>query len=330
MGKQGAVTRDTQQSRAPQLPEYDVVVVGGGPAGLSAALTLSRARRAVLVIDNGQPRNAVADAAHNFLGHDGRPPLELLELGREEVARYGGRLIAGQVVSARREDNGLRLDLADGSTVAGRRLLIATGLSDGLPDVAGMSERWGRDVLHCPYCHGWEFQDRALAVLATGASAVEQALLWRQWSSDVMLLLNDTFEPSADDNRKLAARGIEVMSGKAVRLNIDDDALRGVVLADGTVVNCDAIALHSWTEPSLDGLDGIGVEVEQFVVGEHAYGTRVASSSEGSTTVPGVWSAGNVAHPMDQVVMAASRGVQAAIAINADLVDEDTELALAR
>ena len=135
---------------------YDVVVVGGGAAGLAGALALSRARRSVLVIDAGAPRNAPAGHIHNYLGREGTPPGELLAIGREEVAGYGGEIVTGTVTSADKVGDGqFRVTLADGATVRARRLLVTTGLVDVLPDVPGVAERWGRDVLHCPYCHGW-------------------------------------------------------------------------------------------------------------------------------------------------------------------------------
>ena len=165
---------------------YDVVVVGGGAAGLSGALALARARRSVLVIDAGAPRNAPAGHVHNYLGREGTPPAELLAIGRAEVAGYGGEIV-DRHRHVRRQAPGtarFRVTLADGATVRARRLLVTTGLVDELPDVPGLAERWGRDVLHCPYCHGWEVRDQAIGVLATGPLAVHQALLWRQWSRE--------------------------------------------------------------------------------------------------------------------------------------------------
>src|SRR3712207_715787 len=166
---------------------YDVVVVGGGAAGLSGALALSRARRTVLVVDAGAPRNARAGHVHNYLGREGTPPAELLAIGREEVAGYGGEVTSGEVARIERGDDGFRVDLTDGRAVSARRLLVTTGLVDELPDLPGVRELWGRDVLHCPYCHGWEVRDRAVGIVATGPLGVYAALLWRQWTPDVTL-----------------------------------------------------------------------------------------------------------------------------------------------
>ena len=187
---------------------YDVVVIGGGAAGLSGALMLARSRRSVLVIDAGAPRNAPAAAVHGLLARDGTPPAELLDRGRAEVRGYGGQLITGQVSTARQDRDGFTVTLADGRMVRARRLLVATGLTDELPDIPGLRERWGRDVVHCPYCHGWEVRDQAIGVLASGPTAVHQALLFRQLSDDVVLLSHTMPQPEGQDGGQLAALGI--------------------------------------------------------------------------------------------------------------------------
>ena len=174
---------------------YDVVVVGGGAAGLSGALALARARRSVLVVDDGAPRNARAGHVHNYLGREGATPADLLASGRAEVAGYGGRLVDGRVATAERVDDGFRVVLADGGAVLARRLLVTTGLVDELPDVPGVAELFGSDVLHCPYCHGWEVRDRPVGVLG-GPMGVHQALMWRQWTADLTLLLHTGPAPS--------------------------------------------------------------------------------------------------------------------------------------
>jgi thioredoxin reductase len=162
-------------------PAVDVVVAGGGLAGLAGALTLARARRSVLVVDAGQPRNAPAAHAHGYLSRDGVPPLELLASGRAEVAGYGGTIIAGTVTSLTRlPGGGFAVTLADGTSRRARRVLVATGLVDEYPDIPGLAERWARDVVHCPFCFGWELRDAPLGVLATGPQAATQALMWRQ------------------------------------------------------------------------------------------------------------------------------------------------------
>src|SRR4051794_21878202 len=160
---------------------YDVVVVGGGAAGLSAALVLGRARRKVAVVDAGGPRNAPAAHMQGFLSRDGMPPLDLLAAGRAEVVGYGVEIIEGTVEAI---DSDFAIHLADRRTITARRILVTTGVGDEIPDIAGVRERWGRDLLHCPYCHGWEVRDQALGVLGTNPGAVLHAQLVRQWSDD--------------------------------------------------------------------------------------------------------------------------------------------------
>src|SRR5690348_7306100 len=190
---------------------FDVVVIGGGAAGLSGALALARSRRSVLVLDDGEPRNATAGHVHNFLTRDGTPPAEIYAAGRDEVAGYGGEVRAGRVASVSRDGDRFAVTLADGGTVTARRLLVATGVTDELPDVPGLRERWGRDVLHCPYCHGWEVRDRAIAVLATTPMAVHQALLFRQLSDRVTFLQPAGAPLDPESAGQLAARGIPVV-----------------------------------------------------------------------------------------------------------------------
>ena len=214
---------------------YDVVVVGGGAAGLNGALMLARSRRSVLVIDGGLPRNAPADGVHGLLGHDGVPPAELLAKGREEVRRYGGEVVEAEVTGADAGDHGFTVALADGRTVAARRLLVTTGLVDELPDVAGLRERWGKDVVHCPYCHGWEVRDQPIGVLASSPLAMHQVLLFRQLTHDVVLFTNG-MDFDADQREQLLALAVGVVDGEVSELEVRDDRIVGVRLADGRTV----------------------------------------------------------------------------------------------
>ncbi|MEU8324536.1 FAD-dependent oxidoreductase [Nonomuraea sp. NPDC048881] len=310
--------------------KYDVVVVGGGAAGLSGALTLSRARRRVLVIDEGRPRNAPADGVHTYLGREGTPPLDLLAAGRDEVAGYGGELVTGSVVAAERLDaGGFRVRLADGSAVVADRLLVTTGLVDELPDLPGVAERWGREVLHCPYCHGWEVRDQPIGVLAAGAIAAHQALLWRQWSDDVTLFTHTAPPLGEEDRARLAARGVTVVEGRVAGLSPDSGPLTGVTLENGDVVPCRAFVVAPRFTARSALLAGLGVETaEQFMNG-HVMGVHVPADPAGATGVPGVFVAGNVANLGENVIGAAAAGVRAAAAINADLIEEETRRAVA-
>ncbi|QSE81713.1 NAD(P)/FAD-dependent oxidoreductase [Rhodococcus koreensis] len=309
---------------------YDVVVIGGGAAGLSGALTLSRARRSVLVIDAGEPRNAPAGHIHNYLGREGTPPGELLAIGRKEVAGYGGEIVTGTVTSAEKVGDGeFRVTLADGRAVGARRLLVTTGLVDVLPDIPGVAERWGRDVLHCPYCHGWEVRDQPVGVLAGSPLAVHQALMWSQWTDRVTLFLNDANEPTGEEYEQLAARGVAVIDGAVAGLEVRDDRLTGVRLRTGRVFPLAAVVVPPLFRARADFLTTLGLGTTEMEMAGHVIGTAVAADATGATAVPGVWVAGNVADPKAQVIVAAGAGLTAAATLNADLIAEDTRLAVA-
>jgi len=313
--------------------QYDVVVVGGGAAGLSAALTLARARRSVLVVDTGAPRNAPAGHVHNYLGCDGVPPGDLLAAGRTEVASYGGEVVTGTVVSAQRRDGpervGFQVVLADGQSVLARRLLVATGLVDELPGVPGVAERWGREVLHCPYCHGWEVRDQPIGVLGSGPFSVRHALLWRQWSADVTLFLHTAPKPSYDECEQLAARDVMLVAGEVAALEVTRDRLTGVRLRRGESVRCHALAVEPRFTARADLLAHLGLKPAERQIQGHVVASGVPATSIGATPVPGVWVAGNVADYRAQAINAAAAGLNTAVAINADLVDEDVRHARA-
>ncbi|MFC9247113.1 NAD(P)/FAD-dependent oxidoreductase [Streptomyces sp. NPDC057136] len=310
---------------------YDVVVVGGGAAGLSGAVALSRARRSVLVIDAGRPRNAPASHVHNYLGREGTAPSELLAVGREEAAGYGAEIAEGTVVSAEKlpEGEGFRVVREDGTAVVARRLLVTTGLVDELPPVPGLAERWGREVLHCPYCHGWEVRDRPIGIIAVSPPAVHQALMWRQWSEDITLFRHTGPEPSDEEYEQLAARGIAVVDGEVAGLEVTDDRLTGVRLAGGRVIAREAVVVQSRFTARSQVLRSLGLATTEQEMAGQAVGTYIAADPSGATEIPGVWVAGNVANLTEQVIGAANAGLKAAAAINADLIAEDTRSAVA-
>jgi thioredoxin reductase len=315
---------------------YDVVVIGGGAAGLSGALALARARRRVLVIDSGEPRNAPAGNVHNYLAREGIPPADLRAAGRAEVTGYGGQVIAATVTAARRLDGplddasgGFAVDLADGRTVLARRLLVTTGLVDELPAIPGVAQRWGRDVVHCPYCHGWEVRDQAIGVLATGPLAVHQALMWRQWSGDVVLLLHTAGPLTTEQEEQLAARGVPVVDGEVAGLEVHDDRLTGVHLVDGRSIARQALVVASHLAARAGVLADLGLHAVDDSMGEHVIGTHIAADATGATEVPGVWVAGNVADVRAQVITSAAAGLTAGAAINGDLIAEETRQAVA-
>lgn len=310
--------------------EYDVVVVGGGAAGLSAALVLGRARRRVAVVDAGEPRNSPAAHMQGFLGSDGLPPAELLARGRAEVAGYGVDLIHDTVTSitpcetrplSRRR---FHVALAGRRMLTVRRVLVTTGLRDMAPNVPGVADRWGRDLLHCPYCHGYEVRDQPLGVLAGGQTSIEESLahahLVRQWSDDVVFFANGA-PLSVEQRERLVARAIGVVDAPVARLVVEEDELTGVETVDGHVVPRSAVFVRPQFVANDTLLTDLGCAT--------APNGWVAVDPTGATSVSGVWAAGNAVNPRAQVITAAGEGSAAAIAVNNDLVDEDLPIAVA-
>ncbi|MEV6774081.1 NAD(P)/FAD-dependent oxidoreductase [Nocardia sp. NPDC051030] len=304
---------------------YDVVVVGGGAAGLSGGLVLGRARRSVAVIDAGEPRNAPADGVHGLFAREGVSPLELLERGRAEVRQYGGHVVSGSVETVDRADDGFVVTLGDGRTVRARRLLVTSGLVDELPDIPGLRERWGRDLVHCPYCHGWEVRDRAIGVLGSGPMSLHQVSLFRQWSDDVTFFLNGLPPLTEEQAEELAARGIRVVTGEVAGVEVTDDHISGVRMSDGTVVARAVLAVSSRHVARTGFLAALGLTPVEHPTG---MGEHIPADPTGRTNVPGVWVAGNVTDIGAQVGAAAAAAVMAAATINMDLIGEETRLAV--
>jgi thioredoxin reductase len=293
---------------------YDVAVVGGGAAGLSAALVLGRARRRVVVVDAGAPRNALAAHMQGFLSRDGMPPADFLAMGRAEVTGYAAELIQDEVLGI---EPGFSVRLAGGRVLTARRVLIATGVYDELPEIPGVRERWGRDLLHCPYCHGWEVRDQPVGVLGTQPGSTQHALLVRQWSDDLIFFVH-SYDLTSAEEAQLEARAIRIVHGEVVRLVVEADRMTGVELADGRVIARSAVFIRPGNRPHADGLlSGLGCELDDVGF--------VTVDASGRTSTLGVWAAGNVVDPRAQVITAAGAGSAAAIAINADLVLDDVE-----
>lgn len=299
-------------------PPYDVIIAGGSFAGLSAAMQLARARRRVLILDTGLPRNRFAHASHGFLGQDGRTPAEILETGRAQVLAYPtAELRQDAAVHAAERDGTFEVSLASGGVVRARRVVLATGIVDELPDLPGLRERWGQSVLHCPYCHGYEVADRRLGVLAAGEANLHQALLLPDWSGDVTLFTNGTFEPDAAQRHALAARGARVEPRRVVGLLGPGVELEGVrVSGEGgdEIIPLDALFTTSRTRMASPLADQLGCAFD-----EGAFGPVVRTDASKETSVPGVYAAGDMARSPHTVTWAAADGVTAGIAVHRSL-----------
>ena len=303
---------------------WDVIIVGGGVAGLSAALLLGRARRRVLVVDAGSHRNRFAAHMHGVLGQEGTDPAELIRRGRDEVSDCDVTVRDGSVTGVVDDDLGLRVSLADGDTPTTRALIVATGLTDRLPDIPGIDAQWGTRVLHCPYCHGWEVRDRRLAVLGTSPMSLHQAELIRQWSHHVVFLTAalGAIEPQAQ--ARLWSRGVELIDVPVTEVVGDGDGLTGVRLADGRLLELDAMFVSPRPCPHDGFLDDLGLRRAGNPVGSF-----IDVDATGQTSHPRIWAIGNVVSPFANVPISIGAGAMTGGAVNMALVTEDFDLAVA-
>lgn len=304
------------------IATHDVAVIGAGPAGLAAATALARSLRSVVAIDAGEPRNRFAEHAHNVLGSEGASPLDIDARGRAEAAGYGAEFLDARVDRVERRD-GLIAVSAGGAQLLVRRLVLATGLVDVLPELPGLAERWGRTVLHCPYCHGYEVRGQRVAVLATGPNAAHQALLFRQLTDDVTVVLQPGGEQDADSTALLRAVGVRSVETAAVAV----EGAADLRLEDGRVLGADAIVVAPRFTVRGELFEQLGGALPLHPATGLPF---IEVDPSGRTEVPGVWAAGNVRDPMAQVVVSAAQGLMAGAAVNGDLVMEDARRAAGR
>ena len=270
------------------------------------------------------PRNAPAAAVHGFFTRDGTPPAELLAAGRAEVMAYGVELRHARVVGVTGEAGAFTLALEGAASITARRILLTTGLVDELPDLPGVRELWGDQVIHCPYCHGWEVRDRRIGVIATSPMATHQALLFRQLSDDIVVFAHTT-PPDDEQRADLEARGVTIIDGPVAGLDIADGRLQGVRMAAGEVVAVEIVVVA----PRFAARSGLVAELGVELAEQPGIGVRVVADPFGRTNVAGVWAAGNVTDMSAQVGTSAAAGALAGAHINADLVTEDVRRARA-
>jgi len=304
--------------------DWDVIIVGGGPAGLSAALLLGRARRRVLVVDAGSPRNRFAAHMHGVLGNEGVPPRDLLARGRAEIAGYGVELVTGTVEQVRRATGGLSVTTSDGVARSSRALVVATGLRDDLPAIPGLPERWGASVLHCPYCHGWEVRDRRLGVLVTSPLGLHQAGLVRQWTDRLTVFTAALGTVTAETEQRLRARGIALVSEPVAEILGDGGTISAVRLEGGREVPLDALFTSGAPHPLDDFLAPL--ELERT---DTPFGSFLAVDVAGKTSDDRVWAIGNVVNPGANVPMSIGAGALTGGAVNGALVSWDFDDAVA-
>ena len=303
---------------------WDVIVVGGGPAGLSAALMLGRAGRRVLVLDAGSPRNRFAAHMHGVLGHEGIEPGELLRRGRAEVEAYGVEVARDSVHSLTAHDAGVEVVTDDRGILRTRALVLATGLTDDLPDLPGLREHWGSGVLHCPYCHGWEVRDSRIGVLALSPLVLHQAELLLQWTDRLTFFSAGAGPLPPEAVARLRARGVEIVTSPVIEVLGESGRLAGVRLEDGREAGLDAI----FTGPPLRPHDQLVAHLE-LTRTDTPVGSFLAVDPTGRTSHPRIWAVGNVVNPMANVPMSMGAGATTGAGVNAGLVAEELDRAQA-
>jgi thioredoxin reductase len=308
-------------TREATSPTWDCIIVGAGPAGLNAALVLGRARRRILVLDSGAPRNYATHEMHGVLGHDGLDPAELRARGRAELARYGVEVMTVEVQDAEVLDGAIRFTSA-GRAESTRTALLSTGMLDEVPDIPGFTDVWGTSAHTCPYCDGFEHRDERLAVLAAGARAEHLAVVLRQWSDDIVLLTNGPHHLAADQLSRVQAVGVPVIETPVVGLDSDSGSLRRIRLGDGQTLDRDALFFYVGWRLRNDLARTLGCELRDD--------GSIAVDPEQATTIDRVYAAGNCSEPRALVPAAAGSGATAAVAINARLSFEAADRAIAR
>lgn len=294
--------------------QHDVIIVGGAFAGLAAATYLGRARRDVLVIDKGEPRNRFAEASHGFLGFDGTNPADILARARQQLSAYPGvRLVHGEAASARLVDGGFSFTLQSGETLTSRLAILAFGLRDSLDPIPGLAERWGKSVLHCPYCHGYEFSDRRLGVLWRTPMSVHQASLVAEWGPTTLYMNGSHLDP--DSAAALEKRGITVEPARVKALLGDGTALSAIELDDGRESPLEALYVAPKSTLSSPIAAELGALME-----EGPLGPILKTDAEKKTTVPGLYAAGDIAHMPHSVSFAVADGVMAGTSAHRALV----------
>ena len=307
----------------------DVAVIGGSAAGLAAALQLGRQRRSVIVVDAGEPRNAPAAHMHGYLGHEGLAPSELAAIGREEVRSYGGEVVAGRALDVTRtDDDRFRVELIGGNTVVARRVLAATGLVDVLPDIDGLAQHWGGDVIHCPFCHGFEVRDRRIVHVVTHSMGLHPAALFRQLTARYTLVrsLHDGVDARRPTTLEaLRAAGVSVVDSAVRRVITGDDGhVVAVELTNGDRIDADAVVIGPRFRVRAEPFESLGVRPVEHPSG---LGDVVEVDPTGATAVPGVYAAGNVTDPSQQVLQAAAHGSWVGAMISFDLAHDDLRAA---
>jgi thioredoxin reductase len=295
---------------------FDVVIIGGGPAGLSAALVLGRSRRTVFVSDSGHPRNKSSKAMHGFLSRDGMPPSEFLRISRKQLLKYPSVCFKkSNAVKVTGTNGSFKVSMSDGATRKCRKLLLATGISDDLPKIPGLKSLYGTAVHHCPYCDGWEHRDRPLAVLGANKETADLAVELLQWSKDITICTNGPARFSKAENARFCDLGIQIITERVLRLEGRNDKLRSLRFAGRSDLVIDALFFSPKQGQCSNFGEKLGCKLEKD--------GSIQCNEDASTCVKGIFAAGNAGRGLQLVIMAAAKGTQAAFSINQELISED-------
>ena len=297
------------------MKNYDVIIIGGGAAGLNAALVLGRCRRSVLVFDSNQRRNAVSHALHGFLSRDGMPPQELLRIGREQLLPYGVEIVDTEISNAKQRDTLFEVITAQGQVFKSRKLLLATGIVDNLPELTGFHEFYGVSAFHCPYCDGWESRDKRIVAYAKGKQIADYALTLRPYSADLILCTNGPCDLNADERARLMRNGIPLVEKQVDRMEGTNGQLTRIVFADGEAIERDVLFFHLGQKQRSQLAAQLGCKVSDE--------GGVQADPDCTTKIPGLFIAGDATRDVQQLIVAAAEGVKAAFAVNIELRNED-------
>jgi len=326
VSSKGIVETMSEHLPRPVERQCDVAIIGGSAAGLAAALQLGRQRRSVIVVDAGEPRNAPAAHMHSYLGHEGISPSALTSIGREEVRSYGVEVLAGRAVDVTRTgDDRFRVELVGGHAVFARRVLAATGLVDDLPDIDGLAEHWGGDVIHCPFCHGFEVRDRRIVQIVTHPMGLHPARLFRQLSARFTVVLHDGIDTDDPEVEVLRAAGVNVVDGRVRSIVTGDDGhVAAVELTDGDRIDADAVVIGPRFRVRAEPFTSLGLRAVEHPSG---LGDFVETDPTGETSVPGLYAPGNVTDPSQQVLPAAADGSRVGAMLSFSLAHDDIQAA---